>query len=139
MQSTQNFVRKFYTRGGQVHFPSKNIYGSAFLILKKIYARKWLCQAVCGHNIFLSNVDVYAIQYRFLYRTKTRKTKAPQCAKCVSRHSTVTSLPTRFFNKSQKTHSIYNLPSGKRSSSLRIDVCIFVIGSDDVDGFALSI
>lgn len=52
VQSTQNSVRIFYTRGVQVHSPSKNIYGSAFLILDKIYARKWLCQAISGHNIF---------------------------------------------------------------------------------------
>lgn len=46
------FRKNILYKGVQVHSPSKNIYGSAFLILDKIYARKWLCQAVCGHNIF---------------------------------------------------------------------------------------
>ena len=48
--------------GVQILFPSKNIYGCVFLIFAKIYARKWLCQAVCGHNIFFAKICWYGRQ-----------------------------------------------------------------------------
>ena len=49
-----NFRENILYVGVQILFSSNNIYGCVFLIFAKIYARKWLCQAVCGHNIFFT-------------------------------------------------------------------------------------
>ena len=57
-----NLKENILHKGVQNLFTSKNIYGCTFLFFEKIYARKWLYQAVCGHNIFFAKISWYGRQ-----------------------------------------------------------------------------
>ena len=50
----KNFTLKFY--GGSSPLLCRKYLRSCFPDFQKIYAHKWLCTAVCGHNIFFVNV-----------------------------------------------------------------------------------
>ena len=59
VQSIQNEIEKFcqyFFRGSSNPLLCRKYLRNRNLVFHKIYAHKWLCTAVCGHNIFLVTI-----------------------------------------------------------------------------------